>query len=477
MSDSFFKNFTNYRPLKTCQKIINTMNYTERERAKIDELRKKLQGNILLPNDDEFLKAKEIWNGSVKYQPALIVLPETVEDVQAAVIYARENNTAISVLGGGHDWAGRALNQDGMVISLRRLKNIKIDQTGMTAIVEGGITAAELIAAIDSFDMVAVTGTIGAVGFAGLTLGGGYGPLSPTYGLAIDNLLGAEIVLANGDVITANAQNNPDIFWAIKGGGGNFGIVTSMKIQLHAAKPILAGLILYPWSEATNILKRYSDLMQTAPDELAMLAGVIPATDGSPVLFLAPTWYGDLQTGEQIIASVQKMGTPIMSQIAPMRYKDLLALFDAHVVNGRHCAIQTRWLPQISDHAVSEIVNAATKRTSVLSMINIHHFHGASTRVDLSDTAFGIRTPHFMLEIIAVWEPEEEANAHSHKQWARDLSNSIIEDALPGGYANLLGPDEVKQIRHAHGQNLERLQQIKRLTDAENVFKGIPIHF
>lgn len=443
----------------------------------INELQQILKGKVLLPADSGYHKAKEIWNGAISHQPALIIIPETVADVQTAVIYARDHNMPLSVLGGGHDWAGRALNNNGVVISLRKLKNIEIDTEAMTAKTGGGVTAGELIAEADPHDLVALTGTVGAVGLVGLTLGGGYGPLSPTYGLAIDNMLSADIVLPNGNLVTANADENPDLFWAIKGGGGNFGVVTSMTVRLHKAKPILAGLILFSMTEAETVLKNYGRIMESAPDELAMLTGVIPAPDGSPLLFLAPTWYGNPAEGEKQMAVIQKFGTPVMAQIGSMKYKDLLALFDAHIINGRHCEIQTRWIPELTDHAVEVIIKAASERSSGLSLINIHHFHGASTRIGLSDTAFGQRKPHFMFEIIPVWEQEDVANAHFHQQWARDFSDSLISDAFPGGYPNLLGPDEHEQIKHAHGDNLERLQKIKKSYDPDNVFKGIPIHF
>jgi hypothetical protein len=470
----FLVDFIKFFAEKLVKKLMDNNN---QEEISIKELQRSLQGKVLLPADAGYKEAKELWNGAVSYRPALIVLPETVEDVKIAVVYARDHHMPLSVLGAGHDWAGRALNDDGLVISLRKFKKIHIDTDSRIARVEGGVTAGELITAADPHNLVAVTGTIGVVGLAGLTLGGGYGPLSPTYGLAIDNLLAAEVVLPDGTLVTASATENPDLFWATKGGGGNFGVVTSMTIQMHKAKPILGGLILFSFTEAHTVLKSYARIMASAPDELSMLAGVIPAPDGSPLLFLAPAWYGDLDDGEQKIAEIQKLGNPVMVQISPMRYKDLLAIFDVHIVNGRHCEVQTRWLPVLTDHAIAVIVKAAAERSSNLSLINIHHFHGKSTRVGLPETAFGIRRPHFMMEIIPVWEAQDSVHSHLHRQWGHDLSDSLIEDALPGGYPNLLGPNEHEQISKAHGENLQRLQQVKMKYDPQNVFKGIAIHF
>jgi hypothetical protein len=446
------------------------------EKNNLEAFKQNFKGQVLQPGEPGYTGAKEIWNGAIDHLPALIFMPESVEDIQGALDYARGNDLPVSILSGGHDWAGRALNKGGMVISLRKLKRIIVDEGNLEAVVQGGVTAGELIEALDSKNLVAVTGTVGGVGLAGLTLGGGYGPLSPSYGLAIDNLLGAEMILADGRLITVNARENEDIFWAIRGGGGNFGIIVSMRIKVHKPETIIGGLMLFAWPEAEAVLKGYGDFMLGAPDELSMLAGVIPGPDGSPLLFLAPTWNGDLTSGEKKMEEIKRLGNPFFVQVAPMRYKDLLALFDAHIVNGRHCFLQTRWLTELNEEVSAAVIDAASHRTSVLSLINFHHFHGASTRIDLKDTAFGVRNAHFMLEIIAVWEPEEQGNAALHQKWAKDLSQVVARHSIPGGYANLLGPEDSEQIPYAHGENLSRLREIKRKTDPGHIFKGIPLH-
>jgi FAD/FMN-containing dehydrogenase len=310
---------------------------------------------------------------------------------------------------------------------------------------------------------------------AGLTLGGGYGPLSPQFGLALDNLLGAEIVLADGRRVTADALEHAELFWALRGGGGNFGVVTSMRVRLHPIRELLAGLILFPWSEAEAVLLRYAQLLTSAPDELSVPAGVLSGPDRVPALFLAPTWSGQLMQGWQMMHRLKALGTPIVAKIGPMSCVDHLNMFDAEVVNGRYYALQTRWLPELTSDAIASLVAAGSKRTSRFTMIVLHHLHGLPTRIPANATAFGIRREHFLVEAIAAWEPNDDQNGDTHREWARHLSRVLAPSALPGGYANPLGPDEYDQIALAYGTNIDRLREIKRRIDPDNVFSAIPL--
>ena len=451
------------------------MGYENKSREFREKLAGRVRGKVLLPGEPGYEDARALWNGAITEKPAVIVLAEDVADVQATVRTASLVGLQFSVKGGGHDWAGRSLNQGGVVLSLQKLKKIVIDVTKKVAVVQGGITAGELIAAAEPHGLVAVTGTVGAVGFAGLTLGGGYGPLGPSHGLAADNLMSAEVVLASGEVVVASNNENADLFWAIRGGGGNFGVVTTLHVRLHDAKPLLSGMILFPWEVAESVFKGYSAIMDNAPDELAMFAGMLPADDGSPALFLLPAWNGDIAEGQKHIDAIKKLGNPFFADVKQIKYTEFLAIFDPHIGNGLHYAVQTRWLPQFDAHAITEVIKASDNRTSPLSFINIHHFHGAEARISLANTAFGIRKPHFMMEFIAAWNPDDAAHSHAHQRWASKLSNNIADEAYPGGYANLLGPDEHLQIGHAFGTNLPRLQALKNKYDKHNFFKGIAI--
>ncbi len=434
------------------------------------DLRAAMQGKVVERGDDSYDRARKVWNGAVDHRPALVAFCETPQDVQAAVHVARVHGIALSVRGGGHDWAGRAVRHDGLVIDLSAMRRVEVDPRAQSAAVAGGATAADLIAAAAPFGLVAVTGSVGAVGMAGLTLGGGYGPLSARYGLALDNLLGAELVLADGRCIAANVRENPELFWALRGGGGNFGVVTAMRIRLHAMRNLLAGLILFPWSEAAQTLQRYAEAVAAAPDDLAVMAGVLSGSGGEPLLFLAPSWSGERIAGEEAMAALQQLGTPILTQIARMTCADMLRMFGAHAVNGRHYAVQTRWLPALTPDAIAAIVAAGAARTSPFSLIVLHHCHGAATRVPLRATAFGLRREHFLFEAIAAWEPDPRDGGDGHRRWARSLSQALAPAALPGGYANLLGPDEHDQIAESYGGNIARLRAVKRRFDPDSLF-------
>jgi FAD/FMN-containing dehydrogenase len=440
-----------------------------------DDLYRVPRDRVVMPGDSRYAASRQVWNGAVDRYPAAIVTCNTTADVATAVCAAGEQGLELSVRGGGHDWAGRSLRDNGLVIDLAAMRGIEIDPAAKTAIGGGGARGVDLIAAAACYGLAPVTGNCGTVGMAGLTLGGGYGPLTPRYGLAADNLLGAEVVLADGCRVTANAVDHPDLYWALRGGGGNFGVVTSMRIRLHPVRRVLAALVLFSWAEAASVLRRYTEAAAAAPDELEIMAGLIPSPDGEPMLFLTAVWCGDLIRGEPILENLPRLGTPVMKRIETMTCADLIGMYDAETVPGRHYAIQTRWLPRLTDDAIDWIVAAGSSRTSRFSMVALHHFHGAPTQVPAKATAFGLRREHFLVEIIAAWDPHDGIDDFVHQSWARRLSDVLAPGALPGGYANMLGPDEREQIACAYCDNLPRLRLIKRRFDPDGVFSAIPL--
>ncbi|HTZ79314.1 MAG TPA: FAD-binding oxidoreductase [Stellaceae bacterium] len=429
-----------------------------------------IQGRIVLPSEDAYNRARRIWNGAVNHYPALFAQCETVQDVQAAIRIARAHQLPLSVRAGGYDWTGRALCHGGMVLDLSRMRAISVDAQSRVATVCGGATASDLAAAAAPHGLAAVTGVIGEGGMAGLTLGGGYGPLCGCFGLALDNLLGAEMVLADGRRVTADDGDNADLFWALRGGGGNFGVVTGMRLRLHPLGKVLTGSIAFPWSEAEPILSRYAEIAATAPDELTVAAALLSGPDDRPMLILAPTWCGAPAEGEQAIAALQELGTPSFVRIAPATAGAMHGLLDGHLSQGRHYAIETRWLPELTPVSISALAAGGCARTSALSVLAIHPFHGAATRVAPEATAFGLRRGHFLVEIIACWEPAIGEAGTAHRQWARALSEALAPAALPGGHPSLLAPDNHEQIAFAYGGNAARLQYLKRRFDPDGVF-------
>ena len=436
------------------------------------QLRAVMHGKVVLRGDDDYAQTRQIWNGAVHHQPALIAVCETPADVQAAVRTARQHDLPFSVRGGGHDWAGRALRHNGLVIDVSHMRRVDVDPVASVATIEGGATGIDVTSATVSYGLVAATGNCGAVGMVGLTTGGGYGPLTSRYGLASDNLLAAEVVLADGGLVHCDDQSNPDLFWAIRGGGGNFGVITSMRVQLHPIRQVLAGMMLFPWAQAESVLRSYAESIADAPDELELITGVLPGHDGSPLVFLGPMWSGDEKQGQESIAKLRQAGTPVVDKIGPITYLDWLNMFAAGAPVGRHYAAQTRSLARLTPEAISTLVASGQDRSSPFSGIIVHDFRGGATRVPLAATAFGLRKEHYLIEIITAWEPTAEDDGGSHRQWARTLSENLAPHALPGGYPNMLGPDDYEQTAHAYGANAARLQQLKRRLDPDGVFSS-----
>ena len=419
----------------------------------------------------------EIWNAAVPLRPAAVRRCGDVGQVRDAVRRARADGMALSVLGGGHDWAGRAVRDGAQVIDLSGMREVRAD--GDVATVGGGATANDLIAAAAATGMSAATGSVGAVGMAGLTLGGGYGPLNGVAGLAADNLLSAEVVLADGTVAAATESSEADLLWALRGGGGNFGVVTSMRVRLHPVPVVCTGRVIFPFGQAREVLAGFGELIAEAPDELTVQAGFLSAPDGTPVLFFLPTWSGAADDGAPWVKRLESLGTPLMSAVGPAAYGEPLRRGDEMFArDGRHYAIRTRNLAGLTAGTVDALVAAGAARTSPLSAINLHHFHGAATRVPLSATAFGVRQPHFMTEILASWRPDAGQDADSaapHRRWADITAEQLSPHALPGGYPNLLTPDEPERVDHAYGPNAARLIAAKKAYDPGNIFTATPL--
>ena len=424
-------------------------------------------GLVQIPNG-----VPSIWNAAVETRPALVVRARAARGVQEAIRVARDRALPLSVLGGGHDWAGRGLRGGGLVIDMSRMRGVRVDASARVATVGGGATAADVMAAAAPYGLVAVAGNCGGVGMTGLTLGGGYGPLNGRFGLASDNMLCAEVVLADGRIVIADATHEPELFWALRGGGGNFGAVTSMLVRLHPVDQLFGGLIVFPWSQAAAVWRGLREVLATAPDELTVQSGLMPGLDGQPTFFLAPAWSGDLAVGERVVDALTKLGKPLATQASPMTCAEMLGQWDAHVVGGLHWAVRTRTLPGFAPEIIDALVEAGRTRTSPHSLLPVHHCHGASTRIPSDETAFANRREHFMVEIVAGWQPGDGA---AHRDWADAVSATLAPHALPGGYPNLLGPDDHEQIANAYGDNAIRLLAAKTHYDPDGVFTAIPL--
>jgi ketosteroid isomerase-like protein len=410
------------------------------------------------------------WNKEVEDRPAVVVRCLDASEVQAVVLAAAAAGLPLSVRGGGHDWAGRALREGGVVVDLSLMRSVRIE--GDVASVAGGATNLDVMSAAERSGLTAAAGSTGGVGFAGLALGGGYGPLVGRFGLALDNLLGAEVVLADGRLVAADATREPDLFWALRGGGGNLGVVVSLRVRLHPITPLRAGPILFPLDQIQEVLGGYADILAAAPDDLTATAGILTAPDGSPAVFVAPTWSGDPGPGDALLDRLARLGTPIANLVSDTSYVDVLRANDGLFgARGRY-AIGTRSLPNLTPEAIAALLEIGRARPSAASLINIHHFHGAAARVPLAGIAFGLRRDHLMVEIIARWSDGEAAPHHA---WIRGAETALAPFALPGGYPNLLGPDRHDRFADAYGTNAARLLAVKDRYDPDGVFAAIPL--
>ena len=447
------------------------MTTTQREnRSFFKDLIPLLTGHLILPEDLAYDQTRQLWNGRINKHPAALVRCADTQDVVHTVRWARSRGLALSVRAGGHDFAGRALCDDGIVIDCSQMRAVTIDPVTRTARVQGGATIGDLIGAAQKDGLATTTGTVSSVGLAGLTLGGGYGPLLGNFGLVADNLLSAQVVTADGHLITTSATEHADLFWGLRGGGGNFGVVVSLEYRLYPITQVLSGLLLYPLDQAREVLRYYSDFIKTAPDELTIQPGSLQMPDGMPVLFLSPTYCGPLTEGEKVLKPLRAFGKPLVDQIQPIPYDVLITALNALVPKGRHYFIQTQSLHALCAETIDLLVEHAQQFSSPSSFISIHHFHGAASRVAASETAFALRQDHLMVEIIAGWEPQSPAEDQRHLQWAKAGSRALAPYALKGGYVNLLDEEAQERVPLAFGPNYERLLNLKRIYDPDDVF-------
>jgi FAD/FMN-containing dehydrogenase len=376
------------------------------------------------------------------------------------------------VRSGGHDIAGRALCDDGVVIDCSAMRAVTIDPEARTARVQAGASAGDLINAAQQYGLATTTGTVSTVGLSGLTLGGGYGPLMGKYGLVADNLLSAQVVTVDGHIVTASATEHVDLLWGLRGGGGNFGVVIAMEYRLHPVTTVLSGLLLYPLEQASAVLRHYDEFISTAPDELVVQAGFLTMLDGKLVLFLSPTYCGPLTTGEQVLSSLRTFGSPLADQIRPITYDALIHTLDVLFPKGRHYFMQTRSLVGLRAETIAVLLARAQQLSSPFSGFSIHHFHGAASRVPASETAFAPRQEHLMVEIVAGWEPTSPEADQRHVRWAQETSRALAPYALPGGYINMLDVSEQDRVPLTFGPNYIRLLELKRAYDPEDVFQS-----
>jgi len=438
---------------------------------RVHALAGQVSGTVLSPEQPGYDDARAINNGLVDKRPALIVRSRTNEDVVAALEFARSTGLEVSVRGGGHNVAGRAVTNGGVMISLADMKHVAVDPARATVTAQGGVTWGELNDAAGAHGLATTGGVVSTTGIAGYTLGGGLGWLMAKHGLAADNLLSVELITAAGEVLDVDADSHPDLFWALRGGGGNFGVASSFTYRLHQVGAVTGGLIAHPIEAAPELLRFYRDALADASDELTVFAGMVHAPDGSGAKLAALVVFhtGDPQTAERELAPFKDFGSPLMVEVGPMPYPQMNTLLDA----GYPAGALNYWLSSFTRGLPDALIDTAVERfatvPSPMTAILFEHFHGAVTRIGESDTAVPHREPGWNLLLPSVWT--DPADTDANIKWTRETFASLRPQFAARRWLNYLGDDQGDDaIRAAYGRNFERLREIKRRHDPDNVF-------
>jgi hypothetical protein len=445
----------------------------------IASLRSRVRGSVLLPEDSAYDSARTIWNGIINRRPAIIVRCTGTADVVEAVKTAREHNLLVSIRGGGHNIAGLAVAEGGLMMDLSQMKGVFVDPTGKRAVVQGGCTLGNVDRETQLHGLATPLGFISATGVGGLTLGGGFGYLTRRFGWAPDNLISAEIVTVSGEVVRASEHENPDLFWALRGGGGNFGVVTSLEFRLHQVGPrIMGGIILHPIEEAERLLKFFKEYTRKASRELTSVFICRPAPaapfvpkdwHGKPVAGLVLCHSGTLDQARRDLAPIKNWGKPIADVVMEKTYCEQQTMLDATQPNGRHYYWKSVWVSRIPDNLIDEIVENTRRFPSPFSMILLFQVDGAIGEISEDSIAVGNRDAAYNLNINAGWDdgPDEPKIA-----WARNAWKAVRRFSTGGVYANFLTEDEMQdRLREAYRGNIGRLASVKGKWDPANFFQ------
>ena len=439
--------------------------------AHLENLRQVFRGELIPSGHAGYEVARRVWNGNIDRRPALIARCTGVADVQLAVEFAQLRGLQVSVRGGGHSAPGYGTNDGGVVIDMSPMKGIRVDPQRRTVRAEGGVLWRELDRETQVFGLATTGGTVSNTGIAGLTLGGGLGWLMGKHGLTVDNLISADVVTADGTFRQATATDNPDLFWALRGGGGNFGVVTSLEYRLHPVTQVLGGLVLYPLEHAHAVLRFYRDFCPSLPNEAEAFAALLTAPQGMPVVALLLGYNGSLEEGEKILGPARRFGTPIADLVGPVSYTARQTMLDApNAEHGLHRYWRSAFTEQISDGLIDAAVEGAASFTSPLSALIFFYMHGTATRPLPTETAFAARRAQWDFDAIGQWA--DAGTSDQHVAWVRALWPRCEPHLLGKAYVNHLAADDRPEtVRASFGENYARLRQVKTMYDPTNLFR------
>lgn len=438
----------------------------------VKKLRSAVRGSVIAPGDAAYDAARKVFNAMIDRRPAAIVRCAGAADVIAAVMFAREHDVEISVRGGGHSVAGTAIRDGGLVIDLEEMKGIRVDPDRRRAHAQPGLRLGEFDRETQAFGLATPLGVATDTGIAGLTLGGGIGWLNGKCGLACDNVLSFDVVTADGTLRTANAEQHEDLYWALRGGSGNFGVVTSFEYQLHSVGPIvLGGLIAFPVARAKEVLGAFLEFSQECPDELSTMAALLTLPDGTPAVGVAVCYCGAINTGTELVAPLRSLGTPLFDAIQPLPYVAQQALMDdAFPPKVNHHYWKSSFAPTMSDSGLESLIEQMARKPSPLTMAYLQQLHGVAARVPVDATAFSHRGYRYDFAFITQWGAS--ADTDRNLQWTQDAFAAMKPYLEAGVYVNNLGDEGTARVRAAFGANYDRLVAVKSAYDPDNVFRS-----
>jgi hypothetical protein len=435
----------------------------------INELQPLFKGSILIEGDAGYETARKIWNGMIDRKPAMIAQCMNSSDVQYAVKVAAKHNLLVSIRGGGHNVSGNAVCDGGIMIDLSQMKGVTVYPEEKLADVEMGATWGDFDKAAQQHGLATTGGLVTTTGVAGLTLGGGVGWLVRKHGLSCDNVVEADIVTADGNLVKANSQENADLLWGIKGGGGNFGVITSMKFRLHEVGTVLGGMILHTRDKAGEVLRFYREFMKTAPNELTLYSALLSSPDGIPVAAFVGCYSGDLEKGEAMLKPLREFGTPIADLFQPIPYVQMQSMLDGGFPHGNRYYWKSGFLKDLSDEAIDLVISHMNTTPSPFSATIFEYYGGASSTEPEGGTAFPHRQPEFDLVIVSNWQGRQDDEKNIG--WARNLWEALQSHLSHRAYVNVLGVEGEDRVREAYGDNYQRLAALKRKYDPRNLFR------
>ncbi|WP_207591587.1 FAD-binding protein [Halomontanus rarus] len=437
------------------------------------------RGRVVLPDDEDYDEHRRIWNAMIDRYPAMIARCAGVADVIASVNVARENDLLLSVKAGGHNVAGNAICDDGLVVDLSPMTSVRVDPDRKTVRVEPGVTMGDLDRETQAFGLATPGGTVSTTGVSGLTLGGGWGWLSRRFGLTVDNLRSVDVVTARGELVHASEDENPDLFWGIRGGGGNFGIVTAFEFDCHEVGPtVLGGMVIHPFEDAADLLRFHREFTAEAPDECCCYAAIMTAppapflpeeVHGTKVAALAPFYSGSVEAGEAVLQPLRDFGEPIVDMVQPMPYTALQQMLDEPQAPGYRNYWKSQMVDPLPDEAIDAVVERADTLPSPMSQIVLEHLGGAISRVEPDATAYRNRNAAFSFNVFSRWE--DPAADEAHVSWAREFHAAMGPFSSDGVAVNFLSQEGDERVRAAYGDNHDRLVDVKDAYDPENRFR------